>query len=77
MKQAASEELRALLSVLERELGGRDFFCGELSLADFAAICYVPGAKTMSVSLGEFPGCWAGWSGCAALPWLAPITNEL
>jgi glutathione S-transferase len=55
MKQVASEELRAFLSVLERELGGRDFFCSELSLADFAAICYVPGAKTMSVSLGEFP----------------------
>jgi Glutathione S-transferase, C-terminal domain len=40
--------------VLERELGARDFFCGELSLADFAAICYVPGAKTMGVNPGEF-----------------------
>jgi len=55
MKQAASEELRALLGVLEGELGGRDFFCGELSLVDFAAICYVPGAKTMGVNPGEFP----------------------
>lgn len=54
MKQAAADELRRLLAVLERELGERNFFCGELSLADFAAICYVPGAKTMGVNPGEF-----------------------
>jgi glutathione S-transferase len=54
MKQAAANELRQLLNVLQRELGDRNFFCGELSLADFAAICYVPGAKAMDVSLGEF-----------------------
>src|SRR5262249_51332219 len=38
MKHAATEELGGPLPVLERELGERDFFCGELSLADFAAI---------------------------------------
>jgi glutathione S-transferase len=55
MKQVAVEELRRLLAVLERELGERKFFCGELSLADFAAICYVPGAKSMGVNPQEFP----------------------
>jgi glutathione S-transferase len=54
MKQAAADELRRLLAVLERELDERDFFCGELSLADLAAVCYVPGAKTMGVNASEF-----------------------
>ena len=55
MKQAAANELRSLLAVLERELGPRDFFCGNLSLADMAAICYVPGGNSMGVNPGEFP----------------------
>jgi glutathione S-transferase len=54
IKQAAADELQQLLPVLERELGERDFFCGEFSLADLAAICYVPGAKTTGVNPGEF-----------------------
>jgi len=62
MKQAAVEELRRLLAVLERELGERNFFCDELSLADFATICYVPGAKSMGVNPQEFPHVWA-WMG--------------
>jgi glutathione S-transferase len=44
MREAASKEFRTLLGVLDRELGERDFFCGELSLADLAAVCYVPAA---------------------------------
>jgi glutathione S-transferase len=55
MKRAAVDELRSLLLRLERELSERDFFCGGMSLADLAAICYVPGAKTMGVNLDEFP----------------------
>jgi glutathione S-transferase len=55
MKQAVEDELRHLLAALERELGERNFFCGELSLADFAAVCYVPGARAMDVNTGEFP----------------------
>jgi glutathione S-transferase len=54
MERAAAEELRQLLAVLERELGERNFFCGEMSLADLAAICYVPGARAMGVNVGEY-----------------------
>ncbi len=55
MKQAAAHELRSLLALLERELGGRNFLCGDLSLADLAASCYVPGAQTMGVKSSDFP----------------------
>jgi len=55
IKQAAREECRSLLSVLERELDGRDYFCGALSLADFAAICHVPLARAMALDLGALP----------------------
>ncbi len=54
MKQAAANELRQLLAVLESELGELNFFCGEVSLADLAAICYVPGAKAMGVNADEY-----------------------
>lgn len=55
MKRAAAQELQGLLAVLERELGERNFFCEEMSLADIAAICYVPGARTMGVNVADFP----------------------
>ncbi len=42
MKQAAANELRQLLAVLESELGELNFFCGEVSLADLAATCRAP-----------------------------------
>jgi glutathione S-transferase len=68
IKQAAAEELRQLLRVLERELGERNFLCGELSLADLAAICYVPGARTMGVNPGEFPRLQAWMERLRAVP---------
>ncbi|MHB8384673.1 MAG: glutathione S-transferase family protein [Candidatus Binataceae bacterium] len=55
MKEAAARELAELLRVLEQELGERDFFCGKLSIADLAAICYVPGAASMGVDLKQTP----------------------
>ena len=55
MRQAAAEEFRQLLAALDRELDHRDFFCGELSLADLTAVCHVPGARIMGVKLEEFP----------------------
>jgi glutathione S-transferase len=56
IKNAAREECRVLLGVLERELvAGGDYFCGPISLADFAAICHVPIVRAMEISLGDFP----------------------
>jgi hypothetical protein len=63
MKQAAAEELHGLLYTLEGEVAHQDFFCGGLSLADLAAICYVPAAKLMGVQLDEFAGCGLGLIG--------------
>jgi glutathione S-transferase len=55
MQQAAVAEFRGLLGILERELGAENYFCGDLSMADFAAICHVPLARVMKVSLRDFP----------------------
>jgi len=44
-----------LLQKLEGELGGSDFFCGALSIADLAAICHVPAARAMGIELGAMP----------------------
>jgi len=55
MKQAASDELRQLLAALERELGEQDFLCAGVSLADLAAVCYVPVARNMGVNPADFP----------------------
>lgn len=60
MKREASVEFAALLGKLERELGARDFLCGPLSIADLAAICYVPAAPLMGIGLSAFPGL-AAW----------------
>jgi glutathione S-transferase len=62
MQQAAVAELGALLEVLERELGGRNFFCGDLSMADIAAVCHVPLARVTGIGLNDFPQL-AGWMG--------------
>ncbi|MGA2410185.1 MAG: glutathione S-transferase family protein [Candidatus Binataceae bacterium] len=55
IKHAAREECGALMGVLEHELNGRDYFCGAISLADFAAICHVPLARAMGFDLSAFP----------------------
>jgi glutathione S-transferase len=55
MKLAARREFEALLLRLESELGARDYFCGALSLADLAAVTYVPAASAMGIDLGATP----------------------
>jgi len=55
LKDAARDECAALIASLERELGDRDYFCGELSLADFAAICHAPMARTMKIDMSNLP----------------------
>ena len=60
MKAAAQGEFAALLARLESELGERQYLCGEFSVADLAAICYVPGAAAMGIDLKKYPAL-AGW----------------
>jgi glutathione S-transferase len=55
MQEAGRDEFKMLLARLERELEGRDFFCGAaLSLADLAAICHLPVARAMRLATDEF-----------------------
>jgi glutathione S-transferase len=56
MTAAARDEFSQLLARLERELGEREFFCGAMSVADLAAICYVPSAGAMRISMNPYPG---------------------
>jgi glutathione S-transferase len=62
MKAAAQAEFAGLLRRLEGELGGREFFCGEVSIADLAAIAHVAGAPALGVKLRDFPALvrWVG-----------------
>jgi len=55
MKEAAVVELRALFEILERELGERNCFCGDLSMADFAAVPHVPLVRVTGIGFGDFP----------------------
>ncbi|MGH7934672.1 MAG: glutathione S-transferase family protein [Candidatus Binataceae bacterium] len=62
MQAAAKDEFRALLEVLERELGGHDYLCGgAVSVADFAAICHVPMARAVGIELAQLPAL-AAWT---------------
>ena len=74
MKQAAAEELQGLLQVLQGELGDSGYFCGDLSLADLAAICYVPGARAMGVNLDQFAGLRAWIDRMRRVPASPPTT---
>ena len=55
MQAAARAECRALMETFERELGDREYFCGDLSLADIAAICHAPLALVMKIDLADLP----------------------
>jgi len=55
MTAAARSEFATLLQRLEKELGDREFFCGTLSIADVAAICYVPAAGAMEIGVDNTP----------------------
>jgi glutathione S-transferase len=55
MTEVAIAEFRALFEILERELGGRNFFCGDISMADFAAVCHVPLARVTGIGFGDYP----------------------
>ncbi len=55
MTAAARAEFTLLLEKLDRQLDGRDFFCGSVSIADLAAICYVPAAGAMGIDIALMP----------------------
>lgn len=56
IQSAAREECRALLEILERELGERDYFCGaDPTLADFAAVTHAPLANAMRLEMKDLP----------------------
>ncbi len=55
MKDAAVAEFCALFEILERELGERNFFCGDISMADFAAVCHVPLARVTGIGFADYP----------------------
>ena len=72
MQDAGRAEFKALLARLERELDGRDFFCGAaLSLADLSAICHVPAAHLMHLRITEFPRLAAWEKRMRAIPLVA------
>src|SRR6267378_4313232 len=55
MIDAARDEFSQLLARLEQEVGDREFFCGAMTVADLAAICYVPSANAMRISMKPYP----------------------
>jgi len=77
MRNASREEFTALLRILERELGDHEFFCGELSIADLAAICYVPFASAMGIALEKLPRLSAWMARMREIPAVAADLERL
>ena len=77
MKEAARREFAQLLGRLERELGDHHFFCEgpTPTIADFAAICYVPAARTLGARLADFPAVEAWYKRMRATP-IVQADNE-
>jgi glutathione S-transferase len=71
MRKAAGAEFLSLLRILDRELGGRDYFCGSLSIADLAAICYCVAAPMMGIDLAALHQLMAWMARMRELPAVA------
>jgi glutathione S-transferase/GST-like protein len=50
-----TNETHRLYGVLDRQLRGRDFICGEISIADFACWPWVVPHKAQGIIIAEFP----------------------
>lgn len=48
--EAAQKDLDCVYAVLERDLDGRDFLCGELSIADIAFFPHIVSVRSLGVS---------------------------
>jgi glutathione S-transferase len=77
MIDAARDEFSQLLARLEEELGAREFFCGAISVADLAAICYVPAAGAMRISMKAYPRLTAWTPRMRAVPSVAADLERL
>jgi len=62
LRDAARADLAQVYGALERELAGREFVCGELSIADLALFPQLTGAKMLDVAFdaAQFPALF-GW----------------
>jgi GSH-dependent disulfide-bond oxidoreductase len=49
------DETHRLYGVLEERLDGRDFVCGEYSIADIASFCWMRSWERRGVDIAEFP----------------------
>ena len=63
-----TKEVRRLYSVLERELRGKEYICGEYSIADMACWPWVDKYHGNAGSLAEFPSISAWRDRVAARP---------
>lgn len=62
LREAAQRDLDVVYAALERDLAGRDFLCGSLSIADLALFPHIIAAKPLNVAFDpqRFPalGAW-------------------
>jgi GST-like protein len=49
------DETKRLYGVLDRQLAGREFVCGALSIADFAIVGWINSWERQSIVLDDFP----------------------
>ena len=54
-------EAQRLFGVLERQLEGRDYIAGDLSIADFATLAWSDGYESYGVDLDAHPN-FAAWN---------------
>ena len=62
------KEVRRLYGVLERALAGRDFICGEYTIADMASWPWIDQYRDQIGGLGDFPNIWTWYERIAERP---------
>jgi glutathione S-transferase len=77
MALAARDEFSQLLARLESALGDRQFFFDDVSLADIAAICYVPSAPAMKIAMDRYPRLGAWMNRMRAIPAVAADNQRI
>lgn len=67
MVKAGVEEFAVWASVLEQSLGGKDYLCGQLTIADFSLAPYAALTASCGLDFGPYP---------KAAAWLSRMTNR-